>query len=172
MCYQKSYWGIGGSGFVFVCPDDSTVFLQKRSNLVSGGKLQYGFPGGGIHIGKEKFWETPIKKELVLDDLDPVFLEVGKEEVSEECGSVPTFSILDTFLYEDCGFKYKTFIATMSLAEKRHWKPFPDPGSGWEIYKNPDGSYEQKWVDIDQFPRMNLFFGFTPQLIGKIIAAT
>ena len=91
-------------------------------------------------------------------------------ECREECGSIPGHSVVDDFIYNDCGFKYKTFIAAVSALQKQHWNPQPEGTSTWEIYQNPDGSYEQKWFSIEDFPRLDLFFGFTPELIGKVIA--
>ena len=168
---KKQYWGIGGAGIIFICPEDSTVYLQKRSHKVSGGRGQYGYPGGGIHIDdREEFHEVPISEEFVLNDNDSVFYKNAVLECQEECGSVPKHIVVDEFIYIDQGFKYKTFIVLLSLYEKEIWNPIPEGPSAWEIYQNPDGSYEQGWFSIDSFARLDLFFGFTPELLGKIIA--
>lgn len=167
----KEYWGIGGAGLVFVCPEDGTVFLQKRSAWVTGGAGQWAFPGGGIHAdrGYERHWMTPIPEEYVLGDEDPRFEETAEAEVEEECGSLPsTFNYMDSYLYEDGGFKYKTFVAAVPLRAKESWHVVSQDDSSWE-------SEGAGWFDEAEFSdleaRGKLFFGFTPQLKTKIRTA-
>jgi len=158
----REYWGISGAGMIFVCPEDGTVFLQKRSRETTGGASQWAFPGGGIHPPDkdEDHWWTPIPKKYVLPDDSPVFYDQALEEVAEECGSVPQHKVIDTYLYEDNGFKYRTFIASVKTKTKIHWHPEAEEESAWET----DG---EGWANMDQFSKLDLFFGFTPQLIAK-----
>ena len=123
-CNRRSYWGVGGSGVVVLCTDDNTIYLQKRSLRVSGGAGQWGFPGGGIHIGQSQFHDTPI--ENPLDSSDPIFQDMAFEELEEEAGKngLPEYRILDSLIsYDDCGFKYKTFIIDISIEEKEKMEP-------------------------------------------------
>ena len=166
------YWGVGGAGMVFVCPEDGTVFLQKRSSSISSGGGKWAFPGGGIHPDpdEEGYWYTPIPEEYVLDDDDVRFVDTAELEVEEECGSMPVpFRILDEHLYEDNGFKYKTFVVSISLKVKNRWKPEPTEESAWE-------SEGMGWFDVSEFRDLEssgkLFErAFTPKLKGQILKA-
>jgi 8-oxo-dGTP pyrophosphatase MutT (NUDIX family) len=176
----KIYWGIGGAGMIFVCPDDGTVFLQKRSGAVTGGAGKWAFPGGGIHPDAESediypqdqgdgHWMTPIPDELVLTDNDRHFEDTAKDEVVEECGSLPgSWRFVDSFIYEDDGFKYKTFVAAVPLASKKAWMPESQASYSWE-------SSGMRWFSFDEFKQLEsegkLFFGFTEELKSKVIRA-
>ena len=160
---QQQYWGIAGAGVVFVCQEDGTVFLQHRADDVMGGAGQWGFPGGGIHVEgqREQKWPVPIPKEHVLADDSKRFYKQAIEEVREECGSVPKSRVIDTYLYEDRGFKYKTFVATVAKTEKDEWDPAPAAGFEHE-------TKGERWFTVKQFEAADLFFGFTPELIAKV----
>ena len=159
----KMYWGVAGAGIVFVCPEEQKVFLQKRSSEVMGGAGQWAFPGGGIHPkGKEeRKWVVPIPERHVLPDDSPEFYKQAKIEVAEECGSVPKHKVVDSYLYHDLGFKYRTFIATVTPKTKKAWHPEAEEESAWE-------STNHGWATLEQFGQLNLFFGFTPELITKV----
>ena len=60
--------------------------------------------------------------------------------------------------YEDCGFKYKTFIANVTLQAK---KASDDSSTNWESDAND-------WFSQEEFNSKDLFFGFTPELISKV----
>lgn len=162
----EKYWGIGGAGIIFLCLEDGTVFLQKRSSYVSGGGGKWAFPGGGIHPegDYEHHWNLPIPDEHVLPDNSPKFYEKAIDEVEEECGSVPPLRILDQYIYEDRGFKYKTFIVSVTLADKEDWQPEAQEMHSWEVD-------QVGWFTAEEFSKMNLFFGFTPELISKTLRA-
>ena len=161
-CKRRSYWGVGGSGVVVLCTEDNTIYLQKRSLRVSGGAGQWGFPGGGIHIGRNMFHDTPI--ENPLDSNDPIFEEMAFEELQEEAGAngLPEYKILESLIsYEDCGFKYKTFIIDIPLREKMSWNPKPTPENLWEVD-------DQGWFDGQTWEQEDIYFGFTPLLLDRI----
>ena len=164
-CNKRSYWGIGGAGFIVLCIEDKSIYLQQRSWEVSGGAGQWGFPGGGIHLPeKEKFHNTPINSEFILNDNDPIFRETAFLELTEEAGlnSIPSYEIIDELIsYEDCGFKFKTFIINISKHEKQRWSPYPLPSSEWEIG-------DQDWFPGHSWQQEDIYFGFTPILIQKI----
>ena len=116
----------------------------------------------------EDFYDMPLAEEYIVEDNSPLFVENAREEVEEECGSIPRYSIIDEYIYEDCGWKYKTFIAAIDLDEKKRWQPQPSEGSAWEVMQNPDGTPSMGWFNASQFKSLDLFFGFTPQLIQKV----
>ena len=160
---QTTHWGIAGAGVVFVCPEDQKIFLQKRASDTHQGSGQWAFPGGGIHPEnkRERLWALPIPEKYVLPDNDPLFYQQALEEVDEECGSVPPHKAVDSYLYEDRGFKYRTFVATVTPETKRTWQIDPDEEHAWE-------SEKMGWFTVEQFDKADLFFGFTPELKSKV----
>ncbi len=165
-CIRDEYWGIGGSGVVVLCTEDDTIYMQRRSYKVSGGRGQWGFPGGGIPgVEGDEFYATPIYGEDgALDPNDPVFESNAFKELEEEAGynGLPRYKLLDSLVsYEDCGFIYKTFIIDIPLSEKQKWVPEPNPRHAWETID--DGWFAGvEWKDLD------IYFGFSPILIRKI----
>ena len=124
-CQRREYWGRGGAGVLFTCSEDGTVLLLLRAAWVEQGGT-WGIPGGGIGEG---FYRTPVQP---ITDMR-VFLEKAKEEVEEECGSLPPGvrslrADLPFTEYEDCGFRYVTFILDITRAQKATWAPFSDDG--------------------------------------------
>ena len=92
-----------GAGFVFVCLEDKTILLAKRSKFVDHPGVWAGF-GGGIEPG-----ETPM--------------EAAIREVTEEAGSFPEIKqILTSTTRKENNFEYTTFIADISLEEKKQWR--------------------------------------------------
>ncbi len=117
-CKRDEYWGQGGAGMMFICSEDDTVLLLLRASWVDQPNT-WGVAGGGVGEG----WnETPMQP---LTN-DAVFLNTAKKEAKEECGSLPpnfsTSQIVDKTEYEDCGFRYLTFIADITLEQKAKWK--------------------------------------------------
>jgi hypothetical protein len=101
------------------------VLLLLRAAWVEQGGT-WGIPGGGIGEG---FYRTPVQP---ITDMR-VFLEKAKEEVEEECGSLPPGvrslrADLPFTEYEDCGFRYVTFILDITRAQKAAWAPFSADG--------------------------------------------
>lgn len=91
------------AGILFVCLEDDTVFLQKRSKKVDHPGF-YATPGGGVEKG-EDFWEAAVR------------------EIEEELGSMPKIKqVLDTKV-SDGKVYYVTFICEMALEEKKKWEP-------------------------------------------------
>jgi hypothetical protein len=157
-CRRPKYWGISAAGVVVVCSEDSSIYLHLRHN----GKWAY--PGGGIHIGPERYHKTPIPEEYRLDYDDPRFKIQAFTELEEEAGfyGLPAYKIVDELVtYEDCGFIYKTFVVDISLEEKQKWKPYPQMKHAWEI--KDDG-----WFDSNEWESLDLHRGFTPELISMI----
>ena len=117
-CKRPRYWGRGGAGMMFGCPDDQTVLLLLRAEWVEQGG-SWGVPGGGIGEG---FFSTPMRP---IDDLD-VFFQKAVAEVVEECSELPPGfgpeGVVGRTTYGDCGFRYVTFLSTVTVEQKRRWK--------------------------------------------------
>ena len=161
-CKREMYWGVGGSGVVVLCTEDNTIYMQQRSEEVTGGQLQWAFPAGGIHIGRSMFWDTPI--EFPLEDNDPKFESNAFNELEEEAGrfGLPKYTLLESLItYEDCDFKFKTFIIDISLKEKQKWNPYPQPRHEWEVE-------DQGWFSSRNWRQQDIYFGFSPILIQTI----
>ena len=130
-CKRSEYWGRGGAGVLFTCSEDGTVLLLLRAEWVEQGGT-WGIPGGGIGEG---FYDTPMEP---ITDLD-VFRRKAQQEVEEECGGLPpgqgaagVMTRLPEGLpytqYEDCGFRYVTFILDITKAQKDAWAPYSADG--------------------------------------------
>ena len=130
-CKRSEYWGQGGAGVLFTCSEDGTVLLLLRAEWVEQGGT-WGIPGGGIGEG---FYDTPMEP---ITDLD-VFRRKAQQEVEEECGGLPpgqgaagVMTRLPEGLpytqYEDCGFRYVTFILDITKAQKDAWAPYSADG--------------------------------------------
>jgi len=139
----KQYWGKKASGLLFVCTEDQTVLLLKRSYEVEQPGT-WGIAGGAIGEG---FYETT---DFEQDPPNKVFLESAQREAAEELGTLPnTKSLLGITEFTDGSFTYKTFVYDMSLFEKNRWTPAIT--LNWE-------NDEDKWFPIDSLPG-NLHFG-------------
>ena len=165
-CLRSTYWGVGGSGVVVLCTEDKTIYMQKRSMRVSGGRGQWGFPGGGIHPfpDYEDYYDTPIEEKYRLSPDDPDLIKKAFEEFREEAcyNGMPKYKVLESFIsYEDCGFIYNTVIIDIPLVEKHTWIPEPYPWHAWE-------STGSDWFHASEWKKQNIFFGFTPSLKSKI----
>ena len=129
-CKRATYWGRGGAGALFTCSEDNTVLLLLRAEWVEQGGT-WGVPGGGIGEGH---FRTPMKP---ITDL-ATFREKAEEEVREECGGLPPGMThlpegLPFTEYEDCGFRYVTFIVDLTKAQKDAWRPFSADGENDEF---------------------------------------
>ena len=169
---ERRVWGIGGAGIIVCCSEDGTAFLQKRGAKVTGGAGQWAFPGGGIHPkgysvkkhGVEAgHYETPISPELQLPDDSPRFIETAFDELQEETGWMPSkYEIVDSYLFVDGGFKYKTVIIDVPLQVKQTYtKKVGQDEFSWE-------STDEGWYTWEDMQQMKLFFGFTPELKQKV----
>ncbi len=124
-CQRREYWGRGGAGVLFTCSEDGTVLLLLRAAWVEQGGT-WGIPGGGIGEG---FYRTPMQP---LTDMR-VFRKKAEEEVEEECGAFPPYMThlpegLPFTEYEDCGFRYVTFVLDITKKQKAAWAPFSADG--------------------------------------------
>jgi 8-oxo-dGTP pyrophosphatase MutT (NUDIX family) len=128
-CKKAVYWGRGGAGMMFTCSADDTVLLLLRAEWAYEGGT-WGVPGGGIEEGD---YRTPIKDPVT--DLR-VYARVAVREVEEECGGLPPGLSASALVsaasagrlpyteYEDCGFRYLTFIVDLTPEQKAAWRPY------------------------------------------------
>lgn len=144
-CKQEEYWGRGGAGVMFTCSEDNTILLLKRAGWVAQGGT-WGIPGGGLEDG---WYETPIKKPIKAITR---FRTAAFREVEEECGSLPPDfnmgQIVGQTEYEDCGFRYITMIADITLEQK----------TAWQLVSNDGETEEFKWFSRQRLPS-KLHFG-------------
>ena len=145
------YWGKSGSGILYVCFEDKTILLLKRSSLVEQPGT-WSVPGGAIGEG---FYFTN-HGEKISDTI--IFLKSAEKEAEEELGTLPN---VDAFLgitdFKDGDFVYKTFIYNLTLKEKKGWSN--TISLNWE---NDDA----KWFHIEDLPS-NLHFGLQYMLNQK-----
>lgn len=137
--FASTYWGKKASGILFICSEDNTVLLLKRSSLVHDGGT-WGIPGGAIaELGEDYFSESDEQ-----DPDDDLFTSSAQNETMEEMGSLPiSFKQLGETTFRDKNFTYKTFIYDISLKEKNRWTS--------TITLNWENDY-YKWFDIDDLP--------------------
>lgn len=142
--FQKlatTYYGKKASGFLFVCFDDDTLFLVRRSDKVHNSG-QFGIPGGAIKSEGEEFQDST--EEEIPDPSLKEFHESAKRETKEELGSLPEVKkLIDTTTYRDGSFTYKTFIYEVTKEAKESWAD--DIELNWE-------NDEAKWFKFDQLP--------------------
>lgn len=137
--FSSTYWGKKASGILFVCSEDNTVLLLKRSNLVHNGGT-WGIPGGAIAELGENYYSESNEE----DPQEDLFISSAKTETLEELGSLPTsFKEIGQTIFRDENFTYKTFVYDLSLKEKKGWTA--NIVLNWE-----NDNY--RWFDINNLP--------------------
>jgi len=130
---------------MFTCSEDDTILLLKRAAWVAQDGT-WGIPGGGLEEG---WYETPITKPI--KQLSK-FRAAAMREATEECGSLPPgfsmIQVVNQTEYEDCGFRYITLVADITLEQKEAWEPVSNDGETDEF----------KWYRRSKLPA-NLHFG-------------
>lgn len=139
-CQKPRYWGRAGAGVLFVCPEDGTVLLLKRAGWVAEGGT-WGIPGGAVDEG---WHDTPISDPIEDDEQ---FVETAVRETMEECGSLPPgFSLTSSTehaTWEDCGFRYVTFLSHLTPKQKDSWLP--------ESHDQETDDF--KWFPLEDLPQ-------------------
>jgi len=132
----RRYWGRGGAGVVFVCPERNTILLGKRAAWVLDPGT-WGSPGGAVD---GEFHTTPIA-DPITDEA--TFRDTALREVEEECGSLPPgITLSGRTEFEDEGFRYVTYLARLT----------PEQVDGWSI-TSPDGETDEwRWFSLDDLP--------------------
>lgn len=91
------------AGYLFVCFDDNTIFLAKRSKLESDPDLWEGLGG---HLDANETTE-----------------QAAKREVTEEAGSMPECIVIKTIVNKKENSIYTMYIAKLTADQKKNWKP-------------------------------------------------
>lgn len=119
-----SYW----AGYVFYCPDDDTMLLEKRSGIMHH-PHQWDIPGGRNEIGDKSIQDT------------------AKREITEELGGFPEhYQVVESDDNERPGKDYYTWIAIISKEEKDKWRA---------KIRFDEESSDISWFNPDELPRVN-----------------
>jgi 8-oxo-dGTP pyrophosphatase MutT (NUDIX family) len=93
-----------GAGILFVCLDDNTVLLARRSQSVSEPGT-WGVPGGSLEPGENT-------------------VQAAKRETIEEFGSLPKkIRPIQSLINRRGDWEYVTFVVEITLDEKAVWTP-------------------------------------------------
>jgi len=112
---QKRYWGKKASGMLFLCREDGTLLLLKRSRNVEDPGT-WGVPGGAIGEGFSHI------EHGEKDPENKTFLESALKETQEELGTIPRVgTLLGTTNFRDGDFTYRTYIYDIPLQEKERF---------------------------------------------------
>lgn len=131
---EEGFWGNAGSGILFTTGEK--ILLLKRSPYVLEPGT-WGIPGGAI----------PEKGGRPMDAL-----QSAKKETQEELGRVPSFQVVDKYVFRSGAFKFTTFIARVNQEFK--------PRLNWENDK-------AEWLTEDEVRRKNLHPGVKTMLAAK-----
>lgn len=113
------------AGMLFICPEDKTILLLKRSKNSSSPET-WSLPGGRA------------------DDDDKSTLDTAKREAKEELNSLPkNKKLLGSHLIERDGKDYKVFLYSISKKEKDEWD---------SKIKLDKENQKYKWFKIKKLP--------------------
>jgi 8-oxo-dGTP pyrophosphatase MutT (NUDIX family) len=147
---SSTYYGKAGAGILFVCKEDQTCLLLKRSNRVEEGGT-WGISGGAVSKGEGFYNKNDIQENETLDFKETAFRESNEELFSD--GSFNVDLIDKEFMgqteFKDGGFKYLTFVYNVSLETKK--KITSKISLDWE-------NDAAKWFNMSSLPS-NLHFG-------------
>ncbi len=119
---------------MFLCSETEEILLLLRASWVAQGG-SWGIPGGGLSEG----WRSTPMKPVVGEKR---FWDKALREVEEECSSLPPgfkkSQVVDKTVYEDCGFRYVTFIADLTRAQR----------AGWQLESLDDETDEFRWFPL------------------------
>jgi 8-oxo-dGTP pyrophosphatase MutT (NUDIX family) len=142
---SRDFWGKQASGMIFLCPDDNTILLCKRSPNVQDPNT-WGIPGGAVKELGNGFYSS--EEEEIKPDND-LLQSTALIETKEELGTLPNINIINSTDFKSGSFLYRTYISTLSLEEKEEFTK--------KIILNWENT-EFKWFDLNQLPS-NLHFG-------------
>lgn len=133
---RRRYWGRGGAGIVFLCPQEGTILLGKRASWVADPGT-WGAPGGSVDGG----WRTTPIQDPVTDE--EVFKATAIRETEEECGSLPRgMRFVGRTDYHDDGFNYVTYLVHLTPRSVAAWEPTTADGE----------TDEWRWFPLDDLP--------------------
>lgn len=112
-----------GAGIFFVCTEDNTALLIRRSPNVSEPGT-WGISGGNLK-NDESFARGAIRETL------------------EELGSIPRGRVIEALKNRGAGWKYTIFVADIPWKQKKIWSP--------RIQLNHE-SDQFKWFPLNELP--------------------
>ena len=145
---EATMWGVSAVGILVICPEDQTLYLQQRSNMVTGGRLQYSYPSGGIAAANNprvKHYNTQDITEDMVPKTQKEYESLALEEWEEETGMPTMFTIKENKITAtvDRTWNFHFYIATCTKRQKDamiaqakpvdfefNWETTPDTG-GW-----------------------------------------
>lgn len=121
---SKNYT-LSAAGMLFLCLEDKTIFLSKRSKHQNK-SLTWGTVGGKLENK-----ESPK--------------EAAEREVLEELTIIPSDKkLIKSNIFKNGNFTYTTFIYAIPLSEKQSWTPL--------IKLDSSENIDAKWFDINNLP--------------------
>jgi 8-oxo-dGTP pyrophosphatase MutT (NUDIX family) len=90
-----------GAGICFICLDDATLLLVKRSPKVSEGGT-WAVPGGLVEPGEYAF-------------------QAALREVAEEVGGAPPGRVLGRFIWRSEDLEFTTFLVAVAPESRAAW---------------------------------------------------
>lgn len=147
---SSTYYGKAGAGILFVCKEDQTCLLLKRSNRVEEGGT-WGISGGAVSKGEGYYNKDDIKEDETLDFKETAFRESNEELFSDGSFNVDLIEkeLIGQTEFKDGGFKYLTFVYNVSLEAKKQITS--KISLDWE-------NDAAKWFSLSSLPS-NLHFG-------------
>lgn len=152
---EATMWGVSAVGILVICPEDQTMYLQQRSNMVTGGRLQYSYPSGGIAAnnarGVRHYNTRNITRDMVPQTQKDYEL-LALEEWEEETGMPIMFTIKENKITAtvDSTWNFHFYIATCTKKQKdamiAQAKPV-DVEFNWETTPNSGGWYPMSVLD-------------------------
>lgn len=100
---MKNKFATKGAGLLFICPQDNTILLLKRSDKV-GEPNTWGLPGGGL-------------------EKNETFAQAALREGIEEVGSLPKAKLFKIINNINDDKVFRIFVFKISLNEKQKWEP-------------------------------------------------
>jgi len=142
---SDEYWGKKASGCLFVCREDQTILLFKRSKYVEEVGT-WGITGGAIDKEERGFEDDFFDPHLeeIENPEDEIFNNSAIKETMEEAGGFPEqHDLIGTVDFTEGSFTYRTYIYDLSLEEKNNWTSLIN--LNWE-------SDKADWFSINALP--------------------
>ena len=152
---EATMWGVSAVGILVICPEDQTMYLQQRSDLVTGGQLEYSYPSGGIAATGRKKPDHYNTKNITSDmvpENDEDYKALALEEWIEETGMPTLFTIKANKITAtvDGVWNFHFYIATCTQEQKdamiTQAKPI-DVDFNWETTPGSGNWYPMSVLD-------------------------
>tara|TARA_Y100000816_G_C26061406_1_gene557389 strand:- start:133 stop:750 length:618 start_codon:yes stop_codon:yes gene_type:complete len=155
---EATMWGVSAVGILVICPEDQTMYLQQRSDLVTGGQLEYSYPSGGIaangrkepqHYNTKNITKDMVPKKTKHND---EYEALALEEWKEETGMPILFTIKANKITAtvDGVWNFHFYIATCTQEQKdamiKQAKPI-DVQFNWETTPGSGNWYPMSVLD-------------------------